>query len=254
MCLAMLFGSLTAARAQVISGPVSSLPGNRSTFQYTSSAGSNAANWPASYFWRLAGVDSVAGIARSQWATTGCVHTASPTISVRWATTANVGIVEVRDGNIRESQLVAAHQTQLGSKLEAIAKGGLVSRSFVFCVPLVCVMPSGRCWRPPLPPQPVTGRPRADNRRTLDAMLLVLRSGCRWGDVPRELGDGSTAWRRLPRGAADGTRQRLWRVFLASLHTQQQLRWAEAVLAGTFVPARNGGTASASRVRAPAPG
>jgi len=62
---------------------------------------------------------------------------------------------------------------------------------------------------PHLPPQPVTGRPRADDRRTLDAILLVLRSGCRWGDVPRELGDGSTAWRRLQRWEADDIWERL---------------------------------------------
>jgi transposase len=94
--------------------------------------------------------------------------------------------------------------------------------------------------------------PRADDRRTLDAILLVLRSGCRWGDVPRELGDGSTAWRRLQRWEADGTWERLWRVFLSLLEAQEKLRWAEALLDGTFVAAKKGGAASGSPVRAKA--
>jgi transposase len=106
---------------------------------------------------------------------------------------------------------------------------------------------------PHLPPQSVTGRPRADDRRTLDAILLVLRSGCRWGDVPRELGDGSTAWRRLQRWEADGTWERLWRLFLASLAAREKLSWAEAFLDGTFVPAKKGGPVSGSPAREKAP-
>lgn len=47
-------------------------------------------------------------------------------------------------------------------------------------------------WRhlePLLPsPRKGRGRPRADNRNTLNGILYVLRTGCRWQDVPREYG------------------------------------------------------------------
>ena len=41
---------------------------------------------------------------------------------------------------------------------------------------------------PLLPPQPMTGRPRADDRRTINGILYVLVTGCKWGDMPRKYG------------------------------------------------------------------
>ena len=39
---------------------------------------------------------------------------------------------------------------------------------------------------PLLPSQKKRGRPRADDRRTLNGILWVLRSGARWKDLPKE--------------------------------------------------------------------
>lgn len=98
--------------------------------------------------------------------------------------------------------------------------------------------------RPHLPPPKKMGRPRADDRAVLEAILFVMRSGCRWGDLPAAYGiNPSTAWRRLGRWEADGTWERLWRVFLASLDAESKLRWAEAFLDGSFVPAKRGAAA-----------
>ena len=36
--------------------------------------------------------------------------------------------------------------------------------------------------------QGTMGRPRADDRAMLNAILHVLASGCRWNDLPREYG------------------------------------------------------------------
>ena len=41
-----------------------------------------------------------------------------------------------------------------------------------------------------------TGRPSADDKRTLEAILFVLTTGCRWRDFPSEYGSYVTAWRR----------------------------------------------------------
>jgi transposase len=95
--------------------------------------------------------------------------------------------------------------------------------------------------RPLLPPPAHTGRPRADDRRTIEAILYVLVTGCRWQDVPREYGAPTTAWRRLKRWGEAGIWERIWRAALAPLDEQGQLDWSMAFLDGSFVPAKRGG-------------
>jgi len=107
---------------------------------------------------------------------------------------------------------------------------------------------------PQLPPPARTGRPRADDRAVVEAILHVLRTGCRWQDLPAAYGiAATTAWRRLRRWEEDGTWERLWRAVLAALDTEEKLRWAEAFLDGSFVPAKRGAPASAQLGRAKAP-
>jgi transposase len=53
--------------------------------------------------------------------------------------------------------------------------------------------------RPLLPPPARTGRPRADDRRTIESILYVLITGRRWQDLLREYGAPTTVWRRLQR-------------------------------------------------------
>src|ERR1044071_10416448 len=53
-----------------------------------------------------------------------------------------------------------------------------------------------------LPPEPVVGpwggRPPIDHQRILTVLWFVLATGCRWEDVPPEMGcSGRTAHRRL---------------------------------------------------------
>jgi transposase len=48
-------------------------------------------------------------------------------------------------------------------------------------------------------PKPKGGRPRVPDRAALAGIVFVLRTGCPWRLLPRELGCGSgwTCWRRL---------------------------------------------------------
>jgi transposase len=94
--------------------------------------------------------------------------------------------------------------------------------------------------QPLLPPPAHTGRPRADARRTLEGILYVLRSGCRWQDLPREYGAPTTVWRRLKTWEEHGVWATSWRAVLASLDAQGRLAWAQAFLDGAFVPATKG--------------
>lgn len=90
------------------------------------------------------------------------------------------------------------------------------------------------------PPRKGRGRPRADDRSTLNGVLYVLRTGCRWEDVPKEYGSPSTCWRRLRVWEKDGTWERIWRALLTLLDAQKKLEWAKAFLDGSFVPAKKG--------------
>jgi hypothetical protein len=47
------------------------------------------------------------------------------------------------------------------------------------------------------PPRRGRGRPRADDRAALEAILYKRRTGCAWNAIPTEFGDGVTAYRRL---------------------------------------------------------
>lgn len=94
---------------------------------------------------------------------------------------------------------------------------------------------------PLLPPPARTGRPRADDRRTIEGILFMLVSGCRWQDLPRQYGAPTTVWRRLKRWGEEGIWERIWRAALSALDQQGRLDWSMALLDGSFAPAKNGG-------------
>ena len=57
-----------------------------------------------------------------------------------------------------------------------------------------------------------TGWLAADNRRFLDAVLWIAKTGAPWRDLPERLGNWNSVWRRFDRWARKGT----WgRVFAA---------------------------------------
>jgi transposase len=94
---------------------------------------------------------------------------------------------------------------------------------------------------PLIPKQkPGPGRKRADDRRTLNGILYVLKTGCAWEDLPKEYGSDTTCWRRLQEWSSDGTWERIWRTLLSQLDGTEKLVWAQAFLDGSFVPAKKG--------------
>jgi transposase len=94
---------------------------------------------------------------------------------------------------------------------------------------------------PLLPPPARTGRPRADDRRTIDGVFYILITGCRWQDLPREYGAATTVWRRLKCWGEIGVWDRNWRAALAHLDRDGHLDWSIVFLDGSFVPAKKGG-------------
>jgi transposase len=70
--------------------------------------------------------------------------------------------------------------------------------------------------KPHIPPQPIVGRKRADDRQTINGILYVLITGCRWHDMPRRYGAYQTAWRRLKWWSKEG----VWNKILVAVQEQ----------------------------------
>ena len=80
------------------------------------------------------------------------------------------------------------------------------------------------------------GRPPADNRQTLEAILHVLTAGCRWSDLPRSLGNHVTAWRRLRKWAADGTLAQIWPYLWVEFGHAEKINLSRHKLEGLQIP------------------
>lgn len=91
-----------------------------------------------------------------------------------------------------------------------------------------------------LPKHNRMGRPRADDRRTLEGILWVLRTGAPWAAMPEKYGSYVTCWRRLKAWEEQGVWHRIWQCVLSSLDAQDKLAWAQAFIDGSFAPAKKG--------------
>ncbi len=98
-----------------------------------------------------------------------------------------------------------------------------------------------------LPPPQRMGRPRADDRQTVNGICVVLRTGCRWADLPTTYGSPATCHRRLSQWMRDGTWLRLWEALLILLNRQDKLRLEQTMLDASVVPAKKGALQSAPR-------
>ena len=99
-----------------------------------------------------------------------------------------------------------------------------------------------------LPGQPGQhGGVAQDNRRFVNAVLWVARTGAPWRDLPERLGNWNSTWRRFDRWAARG----VWARVMAALR-DEDLEWL--ILDSTTVGAhpcaagpKKSGTAQAAR-------
>ena len=90
---------------------------------------------------------------------------------------------------------------------------------------------------PLIPPKAQTGRPRADDRKTINGILWALRTGAGWADIPEYYGAPSTCHLRLQTWRAQGIWKCLWEALLFTLDDQERLVWNRAHLDNTSVSA-----------------
>lgn len=109
----------------------------------------------------------------------------------------------------------------------------VTDRLWELLAPLIPSRPPGRA---------PGGRLRIDDRSALEGILFVLTTGCRWRDLPPQLGHGSghTAWRRLREWQAAGVWDRLDAAVLDELSERQLLDWSRASIDGVSVRAKRG--------------
>src|SRR5687767_2001795 len=83
---------------------------------------------------------------------------------------------------------------------------------------------------PKEPPKPTGGRPRVLPRAALAGIVFVLRTGCPWRLLPKELGSGSgiTCWRRLRDWQGAGVWENPRTGLLNRLGDEAGLDWARA--------------------------
>ena len=74
-----------------------------------------------------------------------------------------------------------------------------------------------------LPKPARTGRPRHDDRKTVDGIIFVLITGCRWSEMPKRYGDDSTANRRLNRWQQNQTWKTILSNIIKSAHSSGKL-------------------------------
>ena len=94
------------------------------------------------------------------------------------------------------------------------------------------------------PPKP-TGRPRADPRAVLDALIFRARSGCQWNRFPERFPDDSTAHRTVQRWVRLGVFDRVWAELVAACAELGGVDWEWQAADTATGKARLGGTPSA---------
>lgn len=104
---------------------------------------------------------------------------------------------------------------------------------------------------PPAKSKPKGGRPPVSDRAALTGILFVLRTGCPWEYLPKEMGCGCgmTCWRRLRDWHEAGVWEKVWRLLLDELGLADKIDWSKVAMDSCSVRAIFGGRAPAQTPR-----
>ena len=96
---------------------------------------------------------------------------------------------------------------------------------------------------PERPPRPRGGRPPLDDRKALEGIVFVLRTGIPWASLPEAMGCGSgmTCWRRLRDWRGARVFERLHRALLDRLGRANAIDFGRCSLDGASLSTKRGG-------------
>ena len=100
---------------------------------------------------------------------------------------------------------------------------------------------------PPEPPKPKGGRPRMDDRKALDAIFYLMRTGCQWKALPRSLGAASTVHDRFQAWVEAGVFLAMWEAGLQQYAQEVGILWDWNSIDGAIVKAPLGGKRNGSQ-------
>ena len=100
--------------------------------------------------------------------------------------------------------------------------------------------------QPLLPPRKLhplgCHRPRVDDRKAMDGIFFVLRTGCQWNALnPTDICSSSSAHRRFQEWAEAGVFLALWKSGLAAYDALQGIDWEWLAMDGAMTKAPLGG-------------
>src|ERR1051326_3003431 len=84
------------------------------------------------------------------------------------------------------------------------------------------------------------GRPWADQRKVLNGILWILRTGAPWKDLPERYGAYQTAHRRFTRWRKEGVIRAVLQGLAEDLHKRGGFDLSECFIDGSFAPAKKG--------------
>ena len=94
---------------------------------------------------------------------------------------------------------------------------------------------------PQLPKPAKTGRPRCDDRTTVNGILFVLTTGCRWADMPDRYGSKSTAHLRFQELQQKGIWKKILSKLIKSAHRQGRIDLQKISIDSSSIAAKKGG-------------
>ena len=94
--------------------------------------------------------------------------------------------------------------------------------------------------KPHIPKPATTGRLRSNDRITLNGIIYVLISGCRWSEMPKIYGDDSTANLRLHKWQQKGIWKKILRCVIKSAHKQNKINLQKISVDSSSIPAKKG--------------
>lgn len=96
------------------------------------------------------------------------------------------------------------------------------------------------------------GRPRSDDRRILNALIWLARTGSQWSAIPEELGPKSTVHDRFQEWVESGAFEKAWALLLQEFDGLEGINWTWQAADGCIVKAPLGKRGLMARRKRPA--